>query len=415
MSALVIALATFILIPGAVFGQSPPPLPTIFSGTVTITDGATPDGTIVFARVGDYISPAVTVAGNRYVGLTVGPPDTTYAGMTITFHIETVQADETLAFVPTALPLVKSGFNLNFANLPIPTPTATPIPTATPLVALPAAYAGIIIIAGGSVPENARLVARIGDEYESLPGVVTASTGEYFGIVLDPLDIKFVGRIVEFYLNGVEARTTTTYENGVSNRSLDIIFTDFPTPTPVPAPPTETPAPPTPTEIPLPATQTSVPPTPTKAAIPATETPVPPTPTKAALPATETPAPLTPTKAALPATETPVPPTPTPVPPTATPMPPAVTPTPVPTRTVPLTETPVPVEPSQSPSLGQAVKTPTPNISSIDGRNESEGDGGSSCNSTFGDTSVLGGAANLLFLFAPLGAIFMMKRRHRNQ
>jgi hypothetical protein len=376
MSALVIALATFILISGAVFGQSPPPLPTIFIGNVTVAGEAAPDGIVIFARVGDYTSDITIVENGRYV-LTVGPPDTTYANKLITFHIENVQADETTPFIATSLPVVKSGFNLNFPNLPIPTPTTTPTPTATPVVALPAAYAGIIIVAGGSsVPENARLVARIGDDYESLPGVVTASTGEYFGIVLDPIDIKFVGRTVEFYLNGVKARTTTTYENGVSNRSLDIIFTDFPTPTPIPVPPTETPVPPTPTNTPLPATATPVPPTPTETALPATETPVPATP----------------------------------VPPTATPVPTPVPPTPVP----PPTATPVPVTPSQSPGLGQAVTTPTPSTSDVDEGTESEGNGGS-CNSTFGDTSFLGGAANLLFLFAPLGAIFMMKRHHRNR
>jgi hypothetical protein len=391
MSASVIALAIFILISGAVSAQSPPPLPTIFIGDATVAGEAAPDGIVIFARVGDYTSDITLVENGRYV-LTVGPPDTTYANKLITFHIEDVQADETTPFIPTSLPTVKSGFNLNFPNLPIPTPTSTPIPTATPLVALPAAYAGIIIVAGGSVPENARLVARIGDGYESLPGVVTASTGEYFGIVLDPIDIKFVGRTVEFYLNGVKARTTTIYENGVSNRSLDIIFTDFPTPTPIPVPPTSTPVPPTPTNTPLPATETPVPPTPTETALPATETPVPATPT--------------------------------PVPPTATPVPPAVPPTPVPPTPLPPTAIPVPVATAQSSGLGQVVTTPTPSISDIDERTErelrqkeiaAEGDRGGGCNSTFGDTSVLGGAANLLFLFAPLGAIFMMKRHRRNR
>jgi hypothetical protein len=396
MSASVIALAIFILISGTVSAQSPPPLPTIFIGNATVAGEAAPDGIVIFARVGDYTSDITLVENGRYV-LTVGPPDTTYANKLITFHIEDVQADETTPFIPTSLPTVKSGFNLNFPNLPIPTPTSTPIPTATPLVALPAAYAGIIIVAGGSVPENARLVARIGDGYESLPGVVTASTGEYFGIVLDPIDIKFVGRTVEFYLNGVKARTTTIYENGVSNQSLDIIFTDFPTPTPIPVPPTATPVPPTPTNTPLPATETPVPPTPTETALPATETPVPPTPTETALPATETP----------------VPPTTTPVPPTAPPIPATPEPTVIPTP-VPPTATPVPVVPSQSPGLGQAVIASTPSTSDVDERTESEGNGGG-CNSTFGDTSALGGAANLLFLFAPLGAIFILKRQRRNR
>ena len=312
--------------PALVFGQAMRPLPTIYSGTVTVAGETAPDGIIIFAMVGDYIPPnaSATVTNGRYVGLTVGPPDTSYAGQIITFHIETVQANETTPFVVRPLPERVDNFDLSFPNLPIPTPTVTPTPTQTPVVAAPASYSGLVFVSGAAIPGNAQIVARIGSDYESYPALVDPNTGEY-GLFIDPLDINLVGRTVEFFINGVKARTTVIYESGVSNRNLDVIFTDFPTPIP-----TETPVVPTVTPIP---TETPITPTETPAL---TATPVPtetfvPTATKTAVPPTQTPVPTateTPTTALV----APVPPTikkptpvlvttqtPTPEPPTATP------------------------------------------------------------------------------------------------
>ena len=387
------ALAIYALMPAVVFGQSPPPLPSIYSGTVTVAGETAPDGIIIFAMIGDYISPSVTVTNGRYVGLTIGPPNVSFAGQVVTFHIETVQADETAKFIAYSLPVVVSSFNLSFPNLPIPTPTVTPTPTQTPIVAAPASYSGLVFVSGGEIPGNAQMLARIGSDYESHPVLVNPNTGEY-GLFIDPLDINLVGRTVEFFINGVKARTTVIYESGVSNRNLDVIFTDFPTPIP-----TETPVVPTVTPIPI---ETPITPTETPAL---TATPVPtetlvPTATKTAVPPTQTPVPT--------ATETP---TTAPVPPTIkTPAPVVVTtqtPTPEPPTATPAPLAPTPTKNSEALAAGTAVSpTETPVID--------DGERAGTCNSTHSDTSILGGAGNLLLLFAPLGAILALKRsRHK--
>ena len=387
------ALAIYASMPALLFGQAMRPLPTIYSGTVTVAGETAPDGIIIFAMLGDYISPSVTVTNGRYVGLTIGPPNVSFAGQVVTFHIETVQADETAKFIAYSLPVVVSSFNLSFPNLPIPTPTVTPTPTQTPIVAAPASYSGLVFVSGGEIPGNAQLLARIGSDYESHPVLVNPNTGEY-GLFIDPLDINLVGRTVEFFINGVKARTTVIYESGVSNRNLDVIFTDFPTPIP-----TETPVVPTVTPIPI---ETPITPTETPAL---TATPVPtetlvPTATKTAVPPTQTPVPTateTPTTAPVPPTiKTPAPvlvttQTPTPEPPTATPAPLAPTPTKSPEALV----------------AGTAVSPTETRV--ID-----DGERAGTCNSTHSDTSILGGAGNLLLLFAPLGAILALKRsRHK--
>ncbi len=372
-----LAILAAVLVGAFSFGQAHaqglPPMPIIYSGTATAGGAPVPDGLFIHAQVGDYVSNPVPVLNGKYEILTVDPGASAPSGSTIVFYLFDVPAQETATFQAAGVPILDLSFNLTFAALPLPTPTPSPIPptpTETPRVAIPAAYAGIVIVAGAAVPENAQIIARIGDEYESLPGVVDADTGEYFGLVLDPVDFNLIGRTVEFFLNGTKARTTIIYESGVSNRNLDIIFTEFPTPTTTPVPPTETPVPPTPTETPVPPTETPIP----------TETPVPPT---------KTPIP-TPTRTPEPPTATPVPPTPTPEPPTPT---------------------PVPTAPSQVAGLGDATATATVDPAAPDPDEE----GGGGCNSTYGDTSMLGGAGNLLFLFAPLGAVFALKRRRRNR
>ena len=387
------ALAIYALMPALVFGQSPPPLPSIYSGTVTVAGETAPDGIIIFAMIGDYISPSVTVTNGRYVGLTIGPPNVSFAGQVVTFHIETVQADETAKFIAYSLPVVVSSFNLSFPNLPIPTPTVTPTPTQTPIVAAPASYSGLVFVSGAAIPSNAQIFARIGSDYESHPVLVNPNTGEY-GLFIDPLDINLVGRTVEFFINGVKARTTVIYESGVSNRNLDVIFTDFPTPIP-----TETPVVPTVTPIPI---ETPITPTETPAL---TATPVPtetlvPTATKTAVPPTQTPVPT--------ATETP----------TTAPVPPTIkTPAPV----VVITQTPTPEPPTATPAPLAPTPTKSPEalvagtaVSPTETRVIDDGERAGTCNSTHSDTSILGGAGNLLLLFAPLGAILVLKKsRHK--
>ena len=95
--------------------------------------------------------------------------------------------------------------------LPEPTPTPTPIPptpTPTPVVTDPGVFSGMIVVAGGSVPSEAMLVARVGD-YESPPASIQGEN--YRNLVVDPQDGSYVGQPIEFYLNESKSRTTVTF------------------------------------------------------------------------------------------------------------------------------------------------------------------------------------------------------------
>jgi hypothetical protein len=361
-----------------------------------------PDGFLIVARVGAYQSQPIAVKDGRYTGLTVGPPDTSFNQITITFHLGRdtlenytnrlealmlgvdptmeeigrafeggVQAQETVTHLSTGLPVIKSNFNLTFPKLPDPAPTPTPIPPTvapTPRMAFPGVFHGLLIVAGGRVPEDATLVARIGS-YESLPALI--QSGAYRNLVVDPDDSSLVGRVIEFFLNGVKSRNTAEYVSGATRRNFDLVFTGLPTPTP-----TITPSPsPTPTSTPVPPTPTNSP-TPTATLIPTpTASPVPPT-------ATPTKTPVLPTVTPRPT----VTPTATPVTPTSTPVPPT------PTATV-VVPTP---EPTPEP-------TPTP-----------EPEGGGVCGSNAGHTPLRAGLGNVLFLLGPLALIAGQRRlRHR--
>ena len=197
--------------------------------------------------------------------------------------------------------------------LPAPTPTPTPEPTPTPTItptpqaAFPAVYSGPIIIAGGTVPENAIIIAQLG-AYESLPAVISGNS--YLNLVVAPNDHTLLGKPITFLLNGHPAEGADAYTSGKIDQNFPLVFVGLPQPTSTPTPtstpipvPTSAPTPPTPTSTPTPA-----PPTSTPTPVPPTSTPTPPTPTS-----TPTPTPTS--------TPTPVPPTstPTPVPPTNTP------------------------------------------------------------------------------------------------
>ncbi|MCH8310515.1 MAG: hypothetical protein IIB17_08475 [Chloroflexi bacterium] len=351
---------------GVASAQGRPPTPTIYSGSVTAAGSPVPDGFRLTAKIRDYQTEPVIISNGKYQLLVVQPPDDSYDRGIVTFHIDGLKAAQIDTFVLGGLPTVKQGYDLTFQGLPEPTPTPSPIPptpTPTPQVALPSAYAGTIIIAGGSPAGNSVLVARVGD-YESLPAVINGNS--YAGLVLDPQDFSLVGLKIEFILNGFTSSNTSNYLSGSSNRDFDLIFVGIPTATPVP---TGTPAPPTATPTPVPPTVTPVPPT---------ATPVPPT---------ATPEPPIDTQTPIPSTASPVPPTTTRVPSTATPVPP--------------TATPSAVSSGIQPPL-RATNTPTP---------VPEGVPSAGCGASFGRTSLVEGMGNLLMLFGPLLGLVVMKTR----
>lgn len=241
-----------------------PPLPIIYIGNVTVAGLPAPEGALVVGKIGDYTSNPVAVTDGRIVGLTVGPPDTSYFRQTITFMLnDAVVAEETDVFETYGLPVTRRGFNLTFPAIPTPTPeptstplptatplpsTATPVPTSTPIVVGPVVYNGVVVVSGGTVPDNSTLTARIGG-YESRPVPVTG--GEFISLIVDVNDPLMTNKEVTFYLNGFLSRTTAVYKVGDTIRNVDLIFMDLPEAVAIDAgkPPA---APPTavPTEIP---------------------------------------------------------------------------------------------------------------------------------------------------------------------
>ena len=340
--------------------QEIPPLPTVFSGSVTVGGSPAPDGLIVVGRIGTaYESAPVVTDGGGYANLVVGPIDSSLIGDATTFHLGGLTADQSVPYSPGSIDL---SFDLTFPPLPTPTPTPTatatntPTATATPEVARPAIFEGNVVVAGSSVGEGATLYARIG-AYESHPALIV--DGVYRSLVVDPGNISFVGQVIEFVLDGVVSRTTAIYQSGEFEREFDLIFFGLPTPTPSPTPTSASPT----------ATNTATPtPTPTHSPTP-TATPSP-TPT------------LSPT------------PTPTPTtPPTATPTtPPTATPSPVPQ--VEPTATAVPIEPTA---------TPTPAEEGLFGGCSAPADG----------VPITAGLANFLLLLLPVGALAAYRRIRR--
>ena len=356
---------------GSVLAQAPPPIPHFFKGTVRVgVDGQIPPGGhTLIARIEtrdtSYESEPVDIVGGQFQGLGVGPQDPGTAGATITFHLDgLIQADQTATFKPGYRlgADVDETIALTFPMLPAPTPTPTPEPTPTPTItptpqaAFPAVYSGPIIIAGGTVPENAIIIAQLG-AYESLPAVISGNS--YLNLVVAPNDHTLLGKPITFLLNGHPAEGADAYTSGKIDQNFPLVFVGLPQPTSTPTPvPTSTPTPAptsTPTPVPPTSTPTPVPPTSTPTPVPAYQhtphasTPTPPTSTPTPVPPTSTPTPVPPTN-----TPTPVPPTntPTPVPPTNTPTPvPTAVPPPTPVPTVVPPPTPVPtVAPTPVPS-----------------------------------------------------------------
>lgn len=110
-------MALFIL-GGVAQGQGQPPFPHVLSGKVTIGGSAAPDGTNVWAKIGDYTSSPVMTSGGSYQNLTVGPPDASYVGKTIELYAGTkepsVIAAETAVFTTATI----ATLDLTFPALP---------------------------------------------------------------------------------------------------------------------------------------------------------------------------------------------------------------------------------------------------------------------------------------------------------
>ena len=265
----------------------PPPLPALYLGTITAAGQPVPDGMILVGRIGNYETPPVIIEDGRYDVLKVTPPDGSFIGKALTFHLGDVEADQRSVFQPGQ---AHHFFNLTFATLPEATPT--------PVIA-PSVYSGEIVVAGGFVADGSILIAQVGN-FQSPPAAIIA--GAYQNLVLNPSDDSLIGQPVRFILNGVESLPPTPLQffNPGTFSTVNLIYLSQPELTPTPIAPTETPEPPTPepTEVPpTPApTDTPLPPTatatntavPTATAVPPTATAVPPTPTQVVIRVTAT-------------------------------------------------------------------------------------------------------------------------------
>ena len=130
--------------------EAMPPFPTIYSGTVFVAGQPYGAGLNITASILDWTTSEADVTNdNSLYELAVAPPNSSYAGQTIYFYVNGVQASET-----DTQHYVKSGevtnFNLHVTALPTPTPTPTMTPTPT-AIPISSNGNGIIGTSGGTV------------------------------------------------------------------------------------------------------------------------------------------------------------------------------------------------------------------------------------------------------------------------
>ena len=106
---------------------APPLLPMVFSGTITVNSGDSPDGKLLVGRIFDsngtilYTSNSVSVSGNNYIALTLGPIESVVVGKEIKFYFlcGEIPCTEAATEISTyASAKVKFRYSLTFANVP---------------------------------------------------------------------------------------------------------------------------------------------------------------------------------------------------------------------------------------------------------------------------------------------------------
>ena len=77
-----------------------PPAPYSYFGSAFMVDVVASDGSFISAKIGKCKFGPVVVKDGKYNGLVVSPPNSSFGGATITFHIDNVsQALETDVFI----------------------------------------------------------------------------------------------------------------------------------------------------------------------------------------------------------------------------------------------------------------------------------------------------------------------------
>ena len=154
-------------------GLSQPPGPVFYRGEIFVMDepGET-DLTLVAcidgceSETGWQSAPAIIPEPGRYISLSIGPPEHSFVGKQVTFHLITefgiTQADETVIYNSARTPdELTQSLDLHFGEAPPKeatptptlTPTITPIPTSTPVLPIPG---------DSSVPRLSRIVLIVG-------------------------------------------------------------------------------------------------------------------------------------------------------------------------------------------------------------------------------------------------------------
>ena len=234
--------------PAEATGGSPPPNPSLYSGSVSV-GGSVPGDSVVkregvrnrcvsgciTVRIGDFVSDGGIVLNGKYT-VTVGPPNSTYVGQDVVFYYEgVVVASRMDRFVISPSFRIMGGFDLTFPALPTPTPeptatptqtpvptptpvptatpvaTATPVPTATPSVLSAIYVSGVVEYEGPLTDpfEDVKLMARVGSYFSAEVKVrQMGGIGVFEGLLIDPVNRKYLNKRIDFSLGDLEAVST---------------------------------------------------------------------------------------------------------------------------------------------------------------------------------------------------------------
>lgn len=218
------------------FASAQPPEPMLFANGYSLTTEAVPfpSGSMLTAHIGDYVSAPAIVGDDGFFGLVeVAPPDESYAGKQITFHLDALgigEVNSVEAFVYES-GKVRFGTKILFGRItpqPTPSPTPSPVPTPTPAPTpgttptptpvpgpsptpgpapgefpppFPMVFAkGFVMTSQGDpVPRGSVLRARI-DDYVTESSVAIENIGYFTFLKITPPDERYVGGRLVFQL-----------------------------------------------------------------------------------------------------------------------------------------------------------------------------------------------------------------------
>jgi len=277
---------------------APPLLPMVFSGTITVSSGDSPDGRLLVGRIFDtngtiiYTSNSVKVSDNNYVALTLGPMEPVAVNKQIKFYFLcgeipcTESASETGTYSSAK---VKFRYALTFATVPPPqaelaeaakakadadaaakakadadaaakakadaaakakadaaakskadaqvaSTKASAKTESEPKTAFPSVYSGSIVVAGSQIPTDAVLTAKIGD-YISPPAIISGNS--FQNLVISPGNSTFIDKPIIFMLNNVQSEPINELYIPGSTKDIKLFFVGLPMKTTVAEEPKE--------------------------------------------------------------------------------------------------------------------------------------------------------------------------------